>query len=485
MTNFIKFLVIGFFSLGSFSCSSPIEKETPASFIPDEQAEIESGIIKVVTFEGEEDERLTLTERQEELGVPQTSVAIAKDWQIHWARAYGENANTDTRFQAASLSKTVAAVGLITLAEDLDVGLEDDISDDLESIGIRTLNPDNLPITLNRLLSHTNGATVSGFRGYPIGSSMPDSKQIVSGLSPANSDPVVILPNPESERRYSGGGYQIAQLWAETKTGESFEHLMQRLVIKPVEMPNSTFSIVNTDVEDVQNHALAHDYDGSVIGSGWYVHPEQAAAGLWTTPKDYAKFVLHLMRAAKGQENSGIRTSVAKEILTPVIKENGMGLGVQTRQGEMRLMKSGLNQGFICTFMAFPERGDVIVAMTNSKKGFPMIGDINRTANQVYGWPSSPLIFHKRSSVDEKELSQFIGDYSESNQQGVAFTLTQGDNLLIGTTPSGYRFNLVKIGENTFVDPADAEVATFSFDAEEKLIFVSGKKTYVSVSDAK
>ena len=334
------------------------------------------------------------------------------------------------------------------------------------------------------LLSHTNGASVSGFRGYSIGSSVPNSRQVVSGLSPANSDPVVILPNPEGEYLYSGGGYQIAQLWAEIQTGESFEELIQRLVLKPIGMRKSSFAIINTKAENVQNYALAHDYDGSVIGGGWYVHPEQAAAGLWTTPQDYAEFVLDLMKAAKGRESSTIRTSVAKEILAPVIAENGMGLGVQIRQGEVRLMKSGLNQGFISTFMAFPERGDVIVVMTNSRKGFPMVGDVNRTANQVYGWPSLPLIFHKRSLVYEDELSRLEGEYSKNRQDGIAFKLAQNGDLLAGNTPSGYRFNLVKIGEDRFVDPADAEVATFSFDADGKLTMSSGAETYVNVSDA-
>jgi len=453
--------------------------------IPEEQSKIEAAIIQVVSFEGEEDERLTLAERQEELGVPNLSIAVARDWQIHWAKAYGEGSNRDTRFQAASLSKTVAAVGLITLAEDLGIGLDDDLSDDLERIGIRTLNPDKLPITLKGLLSHTNGATVSGFRGYPIGSTIPSSKQIVSGLTPANSDPVVIFPNPDGERRYSGGGYQIAQLWAETKTGESFEQLMQRLVLAPLEMRSSSFAIINKVTEDTQNFALAHDYDGTVIGGGWFVHPEQAAAGLWTTPEDYAKFVLHLMKAARAYESSSIRTSVAKKLLTPVMGENGMGLGIQARQGEERLMKSGLNQGFICTFMAFPERGDVMVAMTNSRKGFPMIGDVNRTANQAYGWPSSPPIFHKRSPIDKEELSSLVGEYTESNEQDIAFSLTHNDRVLIGMTPSGYQFSLVKIGENTFVDPSDAEVAVFSFDADRNLKLVSGEKTYIAVRDTK
>lgn len=473
-----------FISCAALSCSNPDNQAISSAVTPSEKNQIEQAIISVVTFKGEEDERLTLPERQTELGIPITSVAIAKNWDIHWAKAYGETANTDTRLQAASLSKTIASVGLITLAEDLGISLDDDLSKELKDFGIATLNPESFPITLRGLLSHTNGATVSGFRGYAVGSNLPDSRQIVSGVSPANSKPVTIMPNPQAERRYSGGGYQIAQLWAETITEESFEQLMQRLVLKPIGMTNSSFTVVEPDAVKSANYAQAFDGYGAVIGGGWYLHPEQAAAGLWTTPSDYTKFVLHLMGAAQGRDDSAIRPSVAKEVLTPVINETGMGLGIQTRQGEIRLMKSGLNQGFICTFMAFPERGDVIVTMTNSKSGFPMIGDVNRTANQAYGWPSSPLIVHDRLSVNENELFQLAGDYSVKGDTNIAFSLTHDGSTLIGTTPSGYRFDLVKIGENQFVDPADAEIATFSKGTDERLQISSGEEIYMRINSS-
>lgn len=484
MPSFAKIFSAVFIFFATVACSGPDTQEVAPATITSEKNQIESAIIKVVTFKGEEDERLTLPERQAELGVPVTSVAIAKNWKIQWAESYGDSANANIRLQAASLSKTIASVGLITLAEDLGVGLDDDLSNELKQLGIATLNPDNLPINLRGLLSHTNGATVGGYRGYPIGSNLPDSRQIVSGIPPANSDPVTILANPQGERRYSGGGYQIAQLWAETVTGESFEQLMQRLVMKPIGMTNSSFSVVEPDTAKNGDYAQAFDGYGNVIGGGWYLHPEQAAAGLWTTPTDYARFILHLMGAAQGRNDSVIRPSVAQEVIKPVINEAGMGLGIQTRQGETRLMKSGLNQGFICTFMAFPERGDVIVVMTNSKSGFPMVGDVNRTANQVYGWPSSPLIIHNRMSVDENELSQLVGDYSVKGVADIAFSLTHDGSTLIGTTPSGYRFDLVKIGENQFVDPADAEVASFSIGMDERLQISSGEEIYVRVNNS-
>ncbi|MEM1145138.1 MAG: serine hydrolase domain-containing protein, partial [Pseudomonadota bacterium] len=60
---------------------------------------------------------LTLPELMKALGVPGVSVAIVQDYEIHWANAYGvadietgEPVDTQTLFQAASISKPVAAM---------------------------------------------------------------------------------------------------------------------------------------------------------------------------------------------------------------------------------------------------------------------------------------------------------------------------------------------------------------------------------------
>lgn len=187
------------------------------------------------------------------------------------------------------------------------------------------------------------------------------------------------------------------------------------------------------------------------------------------------------MAAEQGRDDSPIRSSVARAVMTPLTGENALGLGVQTRQDQTRLIKSGLNQGFICNFMAFPERGDVIVTMTNSRKGFPMVGDVNRTANQAYDWPSSPLIVHKRASVTHEELNPLSGAYAQRGETEIAFTLKPTDRVLMGTTPSGYQFELIKIEENTFVDPADAEIATLSSNETGRLTLTSGGTDYIRI----
>ena len=53
---------------------------------------------------------------------------------------------------------------------------------------------------------------------------------------------------------------------------------------------------------------------------GWRVQPEQCAAGLWTTPADYLRFMNGIERAHAGDIDGPITPSMARELLTPVAR---------------------------------------------------------------------------------------------------------------------------------------------------------------------
>ena len=84
----------------------------------------------VVTVQGEErhvslDEALTL------LNVPSASIALIDEGRIAFARAYGKDATPDTLYQAASLSKFVAAIGAMRLVENGTLKLDEDVNETL------------------------------------------------------------------------------------------------------------------------------------------------------------------------------------------------------------------------------------------------------------------------------------------------------------------------------------------------------------------
>ena len=442
-------------------------------------ADVDTALVPLVSFRGEEDTRLSIDERREALGVRAASVAVLRGGEIAWAKAYGEGVDADTLFQFASLSKPVAAAGILALARERGVGLDDDISADLTGLNLARLNPDGLPITLRGLLSHTSGTTVGGFPGYAVDEPVPTTKQVVEGAEPANSDPVVVKPIKPGERRYSGGGYTVAQYWAEQVTGEDFESVMRRLVLDPIGMKRSTFGSGTAEQFARDNVAPGYYGEGLLIPGGWRIHPEQAAASLWSTPREYLLFVRALMRAMDGDASAGIAPEVARAMTVPVAQSYGLGIGVADIDGAIRLSHSGSNIGYKSNFMAYPVSGDAVISVVNADRGWALVGDIGRTANVVYGWPVRPLITRTRLAADESELSAFIGDYAEAGSKEVAFTLTATAPTMTGTAPNGFRFELVKTGEATFIDPQDGQEGTFVEDEQGRLSVTFEDTIYV------
>lgn len=83
---------------------------------------------------------LTLTQLMERFKVPGVSVAVIKDFKIHWAKAYGvadvatnRPVETTTAFQAASISKPVMAMAAVRLAQEGRLSLDQDINTILTS----------------------------------------------------------------------------------------------------------------------------------------------------------------------------------------------------------------------------------------------------------------------------------------------------------------------------------------------------------------
>src|SRR5262245_1420517 len=133
--------------------------------------------------------------------------------------------------------------------------------------------------------------------------------------------------------------------------------------------------------------AVGHRPDGTAIGGRWHTHPEMAAAGLWTTPSDLARFAIAIREASQGGRPTWLSQARARDMLTTQIGGHGLGPGVSGEGAARRFGHGGSNVGYRCTLEAFVESGDGIAVMTNSDRGSIVAGAIIRTAAAEYGWP--------------------------------------------------------------------------------------------------
>jgi len=172
-------------------CSQQPERAT--TDIASRIAAVEKGL-----FKQGQDSTWTLGERMAFYRIKGVSVAVISHYQIEWVKAYGwadEDARTpvtpQTLFQAASISKSLNAVGILKLVQEHRLDLDTDINQYLKSwtFPYDTVAK-NRKITLHELLSHTAGLSVHGFAGYERGLPVPTIAQILDGRPPANSPPV-------------------------------------------------------------------------------------------------------------------------------------------------------------------------------------------------------------------------------------------------------------------------------------------------------
>lgn len=322
------------------------------------------------------------------------SVAFIEDGRVKWVRAYGvanvaarRPVTPDTLFQAASMSKMVAAAAALRLVEQGRLDLDEDVNSRLKGWKVPASGfTAESKVTLRRLLSHTAGLTVGGFPGYVAGKPVPTVVQILDGQPPANTPAVRSFEPPGAGFAYSGGGYTVAQLMMVEAGGEPYPTLLDRLILRPVGMTRATFA-QPLPRRLVTAAAAGHDGKGMVIPGARNTYPEYAAASLWTTPADYGRFMIALQNSYAGLRPALLQQPTAQMMMTRVAGDYGLGV-VPGRRGERPTFEhGGGNRGFQCYAFGFLDgsrQGAII--MTNSDVGGVLAAEILRSLGQSYGW---------------------------------------------------------------------------------------------------
>jgi CubicO group peptidase (beta-lactamase class C family) len=338
---------------------------------------------------------LTITQAMEKSQVPGVSVAVIRDFQIHWAKAYGvadivtgANVDTDTLFQAASISKPVAAMAVLRAVQDGRFGLDDDINGILRSWKLPTGDfTKSQPVTPRSLLSHTSGLDDGfGFPGYHPGAPLPTLVQILDGQKPSNVGPVRLGRPPMTAMKYSGGGVTLMQLALTDVLGRPFPEIMRRTVLEPLGMTRSAYDQPLSPERD-GNAARAHGLDGHAMDAKWHVYPELEAAGLWTTPSDLARFLIEVQQSIRGRSNRVLSRATALEMVNPVgVGEYAVGLGVSKIGEGWYVGHGGSNWGFRCDMRVHKIKGYGVAIMTNGDRGGRMIEELERRIESAYHW---------------------------------------------------------------------------------------------------
>jgi len=341
--------------------------------------------------------------QMKERQIPGVALAIIHDGKIVREQGYGfadeahkQPITPETLFQAASVSKPVAALGALRLVEQGRVALDEDINGKLLSWHIPNNHfTENHPVTLRLILSHSAGLTVSGFLGYVVGAPVPSLLQILDGKPPANNEPIRVDQVPGSEWRYSGGGYLVMQQMIIDVTHQPFADYMREAILEPLGMSRSTFA---QPLPGSLRNRAATGFTGKprhAVEGGWRVKPELAAGGLWTTAGDLARFLISIQRLLAGASNPVISRSMTQQMLTKQNGESGLGFflgGIPAGGGvAKRFGHNGSNVGFDTVTIGLTDSGEGAVFLMNANTDIEVLKNILvHAVIETYHWPGYP-----------------------------------------------------------------------------------------------
>ena len=311
--------------------------------------------------------------------IPGTCVALIDDGAPVWSKAYGyadvgagRKMTTDDYMRVQSISKSVTAWGVMTLAEQGRIDLDAPASRYLESWTLPD-SPYPNDITVRQLLTHTAGLDIGNFlvRYDPRGD-VPPLRESLSG-------DVKYMREPGAAFAYSNTGYNMLELLIEDVTGRDFAEYMQQEIMRPLGMADATFEW-NADFSPPVPYGYGTDGEAVPV----YVYPEKGSGGLFATVDDIAAF------AAAGMKGSGqtvVNEQSVGAIYSPAADDLGMyslaydayGFGhyIETLpDGAYAVAHGGQGTGWMTHFQSVPNTGDGIVILTNSQRSWPMISYI-------------------------------------------------------------------------------------------------------------
>jgi CubicO group peptidase (beta-lactamase class C family) len=415
--DFLRFRVLVTVLLALGACRPVLPSAAPVPDADPRVARVLAGLRPAVEAKGEEPVRWTLAERMAHYRTPGVSIAVVDGGRIAWALGFGvkEAGGNDpvtpaTLFQAASISKPVAALATLRLVQEGKLSLDANVNDSLKSWKV----PDNEltqkeKVTLRRIMSHTAGLTVHGFGGFAADEPVPTMLQILDGIKPAKNPPVRVEAVPGSRFQYSGGGTTVMQLLVSEVTGMPYPELLDKTVLEPIGMMHSTFE-QPLPASLAPQAAAAHDETGATLPGKWHAYPMTAPAGLWTTPSDLARLILEVQNTYTGKSSRVVNQSSMRQMLTVVLPPYGLGFSLEGTGQNLRFSHNGSNDGYLATLTGYAERGEGAVVMMNASNP-ELLFEIIRAIAAEYRWPDKFSKEVEAVRLTSEQIARVVGDY--------------------------------------------------------------------------
>ncbi|MFE2727647.1 serine hydrolase, partial [Kitasatospora sp. NPDC059327] len=313
--------------------------------------------------------------------VPGVSVAVIEGGELVAMETLGtliaggaEPVTPETLFQVGSVSKHVTALGVLRLAQDGVIDLDEDVNTYLNGWRVPGADGGQPPrITTRQLLGHRSGLMPTPGKGYRRGEPLPGLVDLLNGRTPDGVPPARPDLVPGEVFRKANVHFSVLQQVVVDATGRAFAELMHSLLFAPLGMTGTSFDQSFPETSGLQV-ARGHDRLGSPLEGGWLVRADAAAAGLWTTAVDLAKLALEVRRSYLGRPLALLGQTSARELLMPHEGSfYGLGTVVDTLGSDVQYGHGGEPTGYHALTVSLVQRGSGLVVLTNSSRAGDLI----------------------------------------------------------------------------------------------------------------
>jgi CubicO group peptidase (beta-lactamase class C family) len=243
-------------------------------------------------------------------------------------------------------------------------------------------------------------------------------------------------------------------------SGRPFPSFMRETVLQPTRMDGSTFE-QPLPVALRAEAATAHDASGKPVPGRYHTYPEMAAAGLWTTPGDLARFAIEIQQALAGRSKV-LSAATAREMLTTQMVPYGLGVTLGGTGRAERFSHGGSNEGFECQMVAFAELGQGAVVMTNGQGGGRLAAELLRAIAHEYAWPDYGRVREKTvARIDPAIYQSYAGRYEMGPDHIVILKIVAGKLILVD-------------GKQTIELLPESETKFFELVEESEIEFIKG-----------
>ncbi|MEP1097123.1 MAG: serine hydrolase domain-containing protein [Cyclobacteriaceae bacterium] len=410
----------------------------------------------------------------------------------------GEKLREEDKIQIGSVTKTLIAAGILRMASLGLLNVDDPVGKYLPDLPFANPWRSVRPVLVRDLLNHTSG--IEDARFWQVFSTKPQPDTPLGFVFTKNPDVLDARTKPGTRFSYSNMGYTMLGLIIERISGERYETYLDKNLLAPLGMKNSTFRFVTQEGPNAnKNLAMGHFESGAIQASvPVYLRP---AGQFTTTARDMALFAKFLMSDGSIDGKTIVDETFLRQMGRPTTTESNeqelfsgyqFGLSYRDRYGVIGYYHSGNIIGYRAVFYLFPEE---------QKAFFISFNEDSETAN----YQEFNAVFVKHLNIDRPEEQVAIGQlpdeigkfegYYELNP--VRFRMfayldlmfnfvivTAKDFALNVSSIQNERYQLLPMGGYFFRKEDRKRVSHVLYEKEGAMVISDGLATYQKISSA-